>query len=566
MTNRCRVLIILGIIGMVLGVLRDQSSLATLSLAVLVWLFLVWLHFQLRLGLSWPKLKLNRSVNGRSHRHTTLWSDRPITMSVEISASGGKIPAVAVVRDLLPPNVLVESRHATTAIIEDSSMIRMQYNCCCPAAGRVSFFGVHFRFQDPQGLFLSERVLRDEIQFRVLPSFTQAKDARSHIKRINSIPQHGIHQLQRAGLGSELLELREYQPGDPPKSIAWKVSARRGQLMTRQYESEVPVKVTILLDVSERTRWGTLGQRPLDQLTNITATIAKTAISVGDSIGMILVDKEVRRRMRPASGDRAFYKVLEALADFSIPAPGGLDHLPVQALDTVIDLCRERYPEFIERRLESRSFSLLPIRPAKRRRLQARRQLAAILSELYQLSPTQQVELTFDDRVLANVAQRWAHEHDVLLPSPQNANRGQTEASARFELLSRELTRAIAYANDNELFVLIVDMLDAEDEIEPLVSAAKVAMARHHPVVFVCPLPPGVTGKAQAAETPPQTMEELYRQVTRINTLEKSREFKARLRSTGAAVAFVSERNLISVVMNEAELAGSGRYKAGMMT
>ncbi|MFT4196480.1 MAG: DUF58 domain-containing protein, partial [Pseudoxanthomonas sp.] len=47
----------------------------------------------------------------------------------------------------------------------------------------------------------------------------------------------GATRSSRAALaGEELHHLREYRPGDPPRSVAWKPSARRGALLVREYE------------------------------------------------------------------------------------------------------------------------------------------------------------------------------------------------------------------------------------------------------------------------------------------------------------------------------------------
>ena len=57
-------------------------------------------------------------------------------------------------------------------------------------------------------------------------------------KRHNLLPPPGVHRHRRPGSGGELLDLRDYLPGDPPKTIAWKVSARRDKLITREYERD----------------------------------------------------------------------------------------------------------------------------------------------------------------------------------------------------------------------------------------------------------------------------------------------------------------------------------------
>src|SRR6185369_7267557 len=50
------------------------------------------------------------------------------------------------------------------------------------------------------------------------------------------------------GTGTELYELREHVSGDPFKRIAWKASARRGQLLVREFEREDRDVVWLVLD------------------------------------------------------------------------------------------------------------------------------------------------------------------------------------------------------------------------------------------------------------------------------------------------------------------------------
>jgi hypothetical protein len=50
----------------------------------------------------------------------------------------------------------------------------------------------------------------------------------------------------------------------------------------------------------------------------------------------------------------------------------------------------------------------------------------------------------------------------------------------------------VGKGRDNELFVLLVDLLELTDEMRPLLQAVQVARARHHQVMVLCPWPPGV--------------------------------------------------------------------------
>ena len=54
--------------------------------------------------------------------------------------------------------------------------------------------------------------------------------------------------MRRRGIAGELRELRQHSHGDPFKLIAWKATAKRGQLMVRDLETEIVSSVTVLVD------------------------------------------------------------------------------------------------------------------------------------------------------------------------------------------------------------------------------------------------------------------------------------------------------------------------------
>ncbi len=558
MTNRGRVLVIAGILGLWLAVLRNQASLACLSLAVLVWLFVQWIVFELRLWYCWPKIIVRRQINGRSSDAvSTLWTSRTVCVVLTIDAPAGSVAPVCVVRDCLPDNLVLDSGSSSHASFDGLNQIRFEYSCHCPSAGTTFFAGLHFQFRDASGLFLAERMHRESRVLRVLPAYGQASDMRPAIKRVNSVPQHGIHQLRRAGLGSELLELREYQPGDPPKSIAWKVSARRGKLMTRQYESEVPVRVTLLIDAGGNVRSGKLGSRPLDQLTAVAAGISNAAVSVGDAVGAILIDGTVQHRVRPGNGDRALYLVLEALAEFSCEVQSAPDNLTSEMRNYTIALLRERYADLLDSQLYRPPFSLFPLRPSKRKQQLQHRQIATVLAEIYQLSPSDFLDLATNERSLVKRLIPWLSSIGCG-SSRSGRNLKHAEPGERFKLLANELARAVAYANDNELFVIIAELQGTDQELEPLLSAAKVALSRHHRVTVICTLPP----QQELGSPSLMTVSDVVSQIARLEAALMAKSLRRTFRRIGAKFAFAHEASLVAAVMAEAELAGSGRFVA----
>lgn len=116
------------------------------------------------------------------------------------------------------------------------------------------------------------------------------------------------------GEGEELKELREHAPGDPFKRIAWKASARRGQLLVREMEHEERDVVWLLLDASVELWAGTEGKAPLDLAVEELAAIAARHLSRGDRVGLGVFASRVRTWLTPASGPLQTSRIVAALA------------------------------------------------------------------------------------------------------------------------------------------------------------------------------------------------------------------------------------------------------------
>src|SRR5437868_690293 len=126
-------------------------------------------------------------------------------------------------------------------------------------------------------VFSRRTFLRGPLEYLVLPPLTDAEGRQRADKRFSTLPPPGIHRFRRPGTGSELLDLRDYRPGDPPKMIAWKPSARRDRLITKEYESDVPVRCVLFLDTSESMRLGPPGNTGLTRMASVASAVAQAS-------------------------------------------------------------------------------------------------------------------------------------------------------------------------------------------------------------------------------------------------------------------------------------------------
>ncbi|MDA1230873.1 MAG: hypothetical protein O2856_08870, partial [Planctomycetota bacterium] len=105
MTGLARWLALPAIAGLFLGILREQTGLALLSLSVIVWLFAEWILFSWRVWFELPKLKFERSVNGRTDPSGILWAGRNVTIEVRLTTSIPGMGANVQIRDVVPENM-----------------------------------------------------------------------------------------------------------------------------------------------------------------------------------------------------------------------------------------------------------------------------------------------------------------------------------------------------------------------------------------------------------------------------------------------------------------------------
>lgn len=570
-TNRAQWLILLGVAGSVVGVFLNKGLLAHASLAVLVWLFGEWLLFRWRVEFQLRHLRCVRTVNESTRDSGTLWTGRRVKVAVKIIPDHiVRIPFIRF-RDWQPENLSLETEpdgnvrpNEIDATISGESSIEFEYSCRPKGAGTLQFRGVAVTVFDLNGLFLANRFLPATQSFRVLPTSVTIDATAPTTKRVNALPPPGIHRLQRAGMGSELLELREYVPGDSPKSIAWKVSARRDQLMTREYESEVPIRTTLFVDSSFGTRHGEFEKRPLDQIVRLAASIARSAMTVRDPVGLVLFDDASAQHMASGAGDRHFFQMLDRLADRAVSDSTPPVRFTPALLDEAWSVCGELYPELLNPKINQVPFTWFPIRRGKRLERFRRTRMAAVLTELYQLAPHEPQNLIFDDARMASLCQRFLIDAGYAWTWPV-VDRRRNELydwHGKFEVLTSAMTRVVARSHDHELFVLLIDLLDHYDPPGRLIDAIRLARARHHRVVVICPSPddcrPGSLDN-DADFSIQRGVGNLLGQAERVRRVNSAERLQRAMRRLGVPVAFASDKRAMQLVLAEAELARTGR-------
>src|SRR5262249_33262384 len=127
------------------------------------------------------------------------------------------------IHDRVPPVLERKSGNDRNAgPLSAGQALDVSYAVSCPVPARIRFDGLSVQIADLQGFFWYPHFVRRTTGYRILPALADARGRIPAVKRHNMLPLLGHHQHRRPGTGSELLDLRDYLPGDPPKTIAWK--------------------------------------------------------------------------------------------------------------------------------------------------------------------------------------------------------------------------------------------------------------------------------------------------------------------------------------------------------
>ncbi|GGD51290.1 DUF58 domain-containing protein [Muriicola marianensis] len=118
------------------------------------------------------------------------------------------------------------------------------------------------------------------------------------------------------GRGMTFSEVRQYQYGDDVRTIDWNVTARYNEPYVKVFEEERELTLMLLIDVSGSEHFGTVNQFKKEVITEISATLAFSALQNNDKVGMIMFSDEVELFIPPKKGKSHILRIIRELLEF----------------------------------------------------------------------------------------------------------------------------------------------------------------------------------------------------------------------------------------------------------
>jgi len=179
-----------------------------------------------------------------------------------------------------------------------------------PPRGNYQIGPLILRARDPYGFYMVERKLGPET-LSVIPRPERITGAQLRPRHVLAWP--GTIPSRSMGIGTEFYSMRKYVPGDDPKRINWKASARQNELIVNETEAERITDVMVLLDTDV-----TIFEEAEDELfergIRAAASMASLLLRQGNRVGLILQGGE-RGSLPVGFGKRHERRILYLLAE-----------------------------------------------------------------------------------------------------------------------------------------------------------------------------------------------------------------------------------------------------------
>ncbi len=203
---------------------------------------------------------------------------------------------------------------ATVTTIAPRAARTLAFQITGETRGRAQLGPVGARVRSRLGLISARYLFTADDSIMVIPSLSGVRRFRM-LAMQHRLETAGVRSLRRRGEGLSFANLREYAVGDDPRRIDWKATARRAQLITREYTVERAQTVITLIDAGRGMTQLAHTRSRFEHALSAALILTDIAANAGDRVGSLVFDDEIRAYV-PARPGRA---ALQAVRDAFVP-------------------------------------------------------------------------------------------------------------------------------------------------------------------------------------------------------------------------------------------------------
>lgn len=172
------------------------------------------------------------------------------------------------------------------AAIEAGSGIVINYSLRPVKRGAYEFGTVNVFVSDKIGLISRRYKFEQPAAVPVYPSYLQMR--KYQLMAIsNRLSEVGVKKIRRIGHSMEFEQIKEYVQGDDYRTLNWKATARKGQLMVNNFTDEKSQQVYCIIDKGRAMKMPFEGLSLLDYAVNASLVLSNVALTKQDKAGLV---------------------------------------------------------------------------------------------------------------------------------------------------------------------------------------------------------------------------------------------------------------------------------------
>lgn len=292
------IVVVLFILGFVWPLFYSFGKLSILVVVGLVFVDSILLYSK-RDGILAERIMANKLSNGDKN-NISIYIQNNYSFQTQIEILD-EIPHQFQIRDFLIKLSLNANQQGSTS-----------YTVRPVKRGEYKFGGLHVFVVTTLSLVSRRYTFSSEKNVPVYPSFIQMRKY-ALLAISNRLTMYGVKKIRKIGHNQEFDQIKLYTFGDDYRTVNWKATARKGELMVNQYQDERSQQVYSVIDKGRVMKMPFEGMSLLDYAINASLVISNIAISKDDKAGLMTFTNRVQATLPASKNHSQMQKIADVL-------------------------------------------------------------------------------------------------------------------------------------------------------------------------------------------------------------------------------------------------------------
>jgi uncharacterized protein (DUF58 family) len=228
---------------------------------------------------------------------------------LQISNKGNFQTSIQVIDEL--PKQLQAGDFLVEYTLKGYSQIEHVYTITPKERGAYQFGNILVYAQSPIGLLSRKHFIETSFDTKVYPSYLQLK--KQTLYAFSYDQTYGESRHKRIASSLEFDHIKEYVRGDDVRTINWKATARKNQLMVNTFIDERSQNIYLVLDMGRTMYYPFDGMSLLDYAINSALMLSYTILHKNDKVGLLSFNTRLNSLEPPSKNKKQIHKITELL-------------------------------------------------------------------------------------------------------------------------------------------------------------------------------------------------------------------------------------------------------------